>query len=143
MESPPFESSAPAGFPVAISVFSSSISLIASISRPIRTFSPNSLCPLLGILALQPLKLAPSRFSMHSSSSHSKHGSNSPPLRAVLLLGYLHPLLPARWKSPARKYRRRRGNGGGREASEARGFEHGGHSHCETSTDEGGRGEKH
>ena len=40
-----------------------------------------------------------------------------PPLQAVLLLGYLHPLLPALWKSPARKYRRRRGNGGTQKKS--------------------------
>ncbi|MCU1239786.1 MAG: hypothetical protein JWO71_512, partial [Candidatus Acidoferrum typicum] len=37
------------------------------------------------------------------------------------------------------KYRRRRGNGGGRlEAGEARGFEQGGHHRLETSTDESG-----
>jgi len=34
------------------------------------------------------------------------------------VLGYLHPLLPALWKSPARKYRRRRGNGVGLGDSE-------------------------
>src|ERR1700682_865844 len=113
MESPPFESSPPAGFPLAISVFSSSISLIASISRPIRMFSPNSLCPLLGFLA----RSNPSNrraiallnaFEFFAFEARFEF----PPLRAVLLLGYLHPLLPARWKSPARKYRRRRGNGG-------------------------------
>src|SRR6266403_2946520 len=138
MESPPFESSAPAGFPVAISVFSSSISLIASISRPIRMFSPNSLCPLLGIVARSDPSTRRATALLTAFEFFAFEARfEFPPLRAVLLLGYLHPLLPARWKSPARKYRRRRGNGGRREASEARGFEHGGHSHCETSTDEG------
>src|ERR1700674_24990 len=112
MESPPLKTSAPAGFSVAISLFNSSISLIASISRPIRTISPRLSLPAVGHpCALQPLELAPLRFSRHSNSWHSKHGSNSPST-AVLLLGCLHPLLPALWKSPDLKYRRRRGNGG-------------------------------
>lgn len=51
MESPPLRTSAGAGFSVAISVFNSSISLTAFISRPIRTISPGSFCPLWGILA--------------------------------------------------------------------------------------------
>src|SRR5258708_14039620 len=38
-------------FAAAISLFSSSISLMAFSCRPIRTFSPDSLCPLLDILA--------------------------------------------------------------------------------------------
>ena len=46
---------------------------------------------------------------MHSN--FSAHGSGSP-AAAVRLLGCFHPLLPALWKSPALKYRRRRGNGG-------------------------------
>src|ERR1700687_580399 len=113
MESPPFESSPPAGFPPLISLFSSSISLIASISRPIRMFSPNSLCPLLGFLA----RSNPSDWRAIALLNAFEFFAfearfEFPPLRAVLLLGYLHPLLPARWKSPARKYRRRRGNGG-------------------------------
>jgi len=35
----------------------------------------------------------------------------SPAIEAVRLLGCLHPLPLGLWKSPARKYRRRRGNG--------------------------------
>jgi len=74
--------------------------------------SPYSLRPLSGILAHFNLSNWRAIALLKASdSSHSKHGSNSPST-AVPLLECLHPLLPALWKSPALKYRRRRGNGG-------------------------------
>ena len=79
---------------------------------PFECFPP-TLCPLLGILA----RSDPSTWraiallnAFEFFAFEARFGF--PPLQAVLLLGYLHPLLPALWKSPARKYRRRRGNGG-------------------------------
>src|SRR6266478_1219592 len=50
-ESPSLGAAAGAELSAAISLFSSSISLMAFSCRPIRTFSPDSLCPLLDILA--------------------------------------------------------------------------------------------
>src|SRR6202158_5024353 len=79
---------------------------------------------------------------MHLYSSHSKHGSNSPRCGpcfcwATSILSYQHGgnRLPASTGGAEV-------TGGGREASKARGFEYGGHSHRESSTDEGGRAEK-
>src|SRR5882762_4907574 len=116
MESPPLKTSPPAGCSVAISLFSSAISLTASISRPIRTFSPSFLWPLSPLLAHSNSSnrraIAPfNAFEFLYLSNSSGYRSHSPVVVRTLL-GYLHPLLPLLWKSPARKYRRRRGNGG-------------------------------
>src|SRR5260370_6925713 len=124
MESPPLKTSAPAGFSVAISVFNSSISLIASISRPIRTIPPYSLCPPSGILA---------HFNLSSWRHRAFQGIRILRIRSTVRIPRLQPCFC--WAISILSYQHC-GNrllsstggaevtGGGLEASEARGFEH-------------------
>src|SRR5713226_6376076 len=139
MESPPFESSSAAELSRPIPLFSSLISLMALISKPIRTFSPNFLCPLSGILgALRRLKRR--GIALLNAFEFFAARFEFPRLKprvcwAASILSYQRygNLLPASTGGAEV-------TGGGREASAARGFEHGGHRQCETSTDEGGSG---
>src|SRR5882724_9678643 len=111
IESPSLECSPPAGFPLSISLFNSSISLTACISRPIRDLSPTFFTrsgPSCRTSAPQP-----PHARIYQCVQIPGGTFRIPPQQAVSLPGSFHPLLPALWKSPARKYRRRTGNGGG------------------------------
>ena len=140
MESPPLKTSPPAGRSVAISFFISSISLTASISRPILTSPQPSLPALTHASALPRLKPgARSRLAIFSSSFFRI----LPGMVRIPRYSSLSAGLPFILSYPRRRNRLPASTGGaevtgaGPKASDVSGFKDGDTASSATSTNEG------